>query len=471
VRTNPWVAWPVGSDPAELAARLRAAHELFVTGGPARSPGPGAGRGRQAAVRRVVLDSWLRSRSSGVDPERVCPPIDLAGVDLAAYRREHVLAPLMPIVRRLLIDAAGSEGMIIALADETGRLLWVDGDRAARRDAEQVGFVEGARWSEQYAGTNAPGIALATDHEVQIFAAEHFTRAVQPWSCTAAPVHDPVTRRVLGVLDVTGRDPAASPQMLSLVRATVAVMESELAVRSLRAALRRRGSAASAGSAGSAGLADPLPWPTARLEVLGTSSGTLVRGGEHQALTLRHTELLLLLGAHPAGLSGEELAALLHPGTLSDVTVRAEMSRLRRAVGDLVGASRPYRLSARLGTDIDEVRQRLARGDVAAAVDAYRGPVLPRSEAPGAVALREDLASELRTALTRTGDVAALETWTHGPAGADDWGAWQRLLALHPEGSPGWIRARAHADVLDRELGAAAPRARPAPRATSAQRG
>ena len=486
IATNPWVAWPSGADPAELAARLRAAHELFMTGG-VPDAGRGPGPGRMTTVRRVVLDSWLRSRSSGVDPERLCPPVDLSTADLAAYRREHVLAPLMPMVRRLLLDGGGSDGMIVALADVSGRLLWLDGDRAVRRDLERAGFVEGASWSEQDAGTNAPGIALATNHEVQIFAAEHFTRAVQPWSCSAAPVHDPVTGRILGVLDITGRDPAASPQMLSLVRATTAAMESELALRALQQRFEgpRAGtvvgdasfSIADAGSSsafrrGPSAVHAP-PWAAARLEVLGTSSGTLVRGGERQALTLRHSELLVLLGAHPLGLTGDELGALLHPGTLSDVTVRAEMSRLRRAVGVVLGESRPYRLAAKVRTDIDQVRERLARGDAAGAVQLYRGPILPRSEAPGVGELRAELAAEVRTALIRTGDVNALEAWTLGPGGTDDWEAWQQLLRLHRPGSPGWIRARAHADVLDHELGVApAPTAkgRPAPRRRPAMR-
>ena len=482
--TSPWIAWPSGADPSELAARLRAAHELFVTGAGLPDGGLAPGRERASWVRRVVMESWQRSRSSGVDPERPSPPVELVGVDLAAYRRGHALAPLMPIVRRLLIDGPGSEGMLIALADDAGRLLWVEGDHAVRRAVEQVGFVEGARWREQDAGTNAPGMALATDHEVQIFAAEHFTRAVQPWSCSAAPVHDPVTGRTLGVLDVTGRDPAASPQMASLVRATVAAMESELAVRALRARLadaggdagHRRGRARSAGPGGVLAVARELRAVGAlapvdltapafevpgRLEVLGTSSGMLLRGEVSQALTLRHAELLVLLRRHPAGLTGEELAALLHPGTLSDVTVRAEMSRLRRVVGTLLGGSRPYRLSDRPGdvlrADVDDVRACLAAGDVAGAIEAYRGPVLPRSQAPGVLALRDELDAELRSALARTADVAALEAWTQGTAGADDLKAWQRLLVLHPVGTPGWIRARAHADVLDRELGAAGP--------------
>ncbi len=42
------------------------------------------------------------------------------------------------------------------------------------------------------------------DRAVQIRGAEHYNRIVHPWSCTAAPVHDPVTGALLGVIDITG---------------------------------------------------------------------------------------------------------------------------------------------------------------------------------------------------------------------------------------------------------------------------
>ena len=56
-----------------------------------------------------------------------------------------------------------------------------------------MNFAVGALWSEGGAGTNAIGTALAADHAVQVFAAEHFNEVVQAWTCAAAPVHDPDT--------------------------------------------------------------------------------------------------------------------------------------------------------------------------------------------------------------------------------------------------------------------------------------
>jgi hypothetical protein len=70
------------------------------------------------------------------------------------------------------------------------------------------------------------------------------------------------------------------------------------------------------------------------------------------------------------------------------VTVRAELSRLRRLVGAHLLGSRPYRLTGPLETDLDQVRRLLARGAVGPALERYPGAVLPRSSAPGVRAAR-----------------------------------------------------------------------------------
>lgn len=250
-------------------ARTLAAHERFLT------------TGTVADVRPLVAESWRRSLHGGVDPERPTPPLALSEADLHAYRASHPLRHALPVVRGLLLDAAVSEEFLVALTDAEGRLLWIAGDARVRRAVEGVGFVEGAAWDERHAGTNAPGTALAIGGTVQVRAAEHFSRAVQPWSCTAAVLRDP-SGRVLGALDVTGRDGAASLLMLSLVRATATAVESELRARDA--------------------LSHPPHAPQARLEVLRADTGVLHGPGTGpRALALRQAELLLLLADIRAG--------------------------------------------------------------------------------------------------------------------------------------------------------------------------
>ncbi|WP_279582984.1 GAF domain-containing protein [Fodinicola feengrottensis] len=177
----------------------------------------------------------------------------------------------------------------------------MDGSSRQRTRAETVHFVEGASWSESDAGTNAPAIALTADRSVQIFASEHFSRPVHMWSCSAAPVHDPVTGEVLGAIDITGGDEVAAPHMLTLVRATAAAAEAELALRHLQGGRQlpasRQFSRPPAPRRGplSVPRGTPPGRPVARLDVLGRTHGVLRRAGQSLSLSGRHSELLLLL--------------------------------------------------------------------------------------------------------------------------------------------------------------------------------
>ena len=62
------------------------------------------------------------------------------------------------------------------------------------------------------------------------------------------------------------------------------------------------------------------------------------------------------------------------------------------------------------------------------AAEAYPGPLLPTSEAPGVVRERERLDTWLHHAVMTADDPEALWAWVQSPTGADDAGAWKRLL-------------------------------------------
>ena len=385
----------------------------------------------------MVRDSWRRSLGSGVDPDGSAPPVDLLDDDLLAYRAAHPLAPVMPVIRRLLVEDAEADQMIVAVTDAEGRMLWVEGDHRLRSRAAGMHFVEGARWAEDVVGTNAPGTALAVDHAVQIYGSEHYRRPVQPWSCSAAPVHDPLTGALLGAIDITGGDHVASPHVLTLVRATVAAVESEL--RWLHREQAQRAS--------SRRPASPVPRPAPRLEVLGRERARFFGPDGPMELSLRHSELLLLLteaAVADEGRSATQLAAECHAGDAAAVTVRAELSRLRRLIGaDLVG-SRPYRLRGRIETDLDQVRRLLARGAVGSALERYPGAVLPGSHAPGVAAARERVAALLRQAVLRSRRPELLLRYAQLPDARNDAAVWQACLEWLPPSSPRRAAAASH---------------------------
>ena len=96
---------------------------------------------------------------------------------------------------------------------------------------ERIRFTEGMLWTEDSAGTNAIGTALEIDHAVQVFSAEHFLAEQHGWWCSAAPIHDPVTGALLGVVDISGPLRTAHPHSLGLVSAAAGMAEDSLRFR------------------------------------------------------------------------------------------------------------------------------------------------------------------------------------------------------------------------------------------------
>lgn len=417
-------------------AALRAVHGRFVTGE------VDASALESSSVRPVVAQSWQRSLATGVDPDLGGARTSSVVTNVAELRDTHPLAPALPIIRRLLVNDAVDTGVVVAVTAADGTLLWVEGDLAARRRAEQMNFVPGADWSERSAGTNAPGTALTLDRELQIRGSEHFSRIVQPWSCTAAPVHDPDSGALLGAIDLTGGPQVASPQTLALVRATAVAVENHLAL------LR---------------LTGHLPEPAARrphLVVLGGDRPRWVTTDDYghlraAHLTGRHADILVLLSRHPEGLSADHLAVLLDDKDLDVVTVRAEMSRLRKVIGAEYLASCPYRLLAPITSDLGEVFDALDGGDVESALARYQGPLLPHSVSPAIARLRTQLSATLRAAvLVESGRrPGLLRRWLELPEGRDDRDGWEVLHHSATADPVSRAQAGGHLAGLDFELG------------------
>ena len=414
-----------GVSPETSRLLIERAHEELVAGN--------RGDTRLADVRPLVRDSWERSLASLVGAEGL-PPMALSREELEEYRRAHPLATVMDMIRGLLLPGETSEsGVVVAVGDASGRLLWVEGDLDIRRRTGEMGFVEGANWAEDAVGTAAPGTALRLDRSVQIRGAEHYNRLVQPWSCTAAPLHDPETRRLLGVIDVTGGAEAVTPQAQLLVDAAARAIESELLV----ARLRRRAEAPKRRASRRAPV-------RATLRVLGRDRAVLETGGASDPtasvqLSARHAEILLMLATHRAGLSAESLGELVY-GDGATESLRPEMVRLRRALESvapaLVPASRPYRLIVDLDTDAQHVVSLLDRGAHRVALAAYAGAVLPDSVAPGVEQVRASVSAALREALIEDASVDVLLAYADTDEAADDAEVLRLCLELLPARSP-----------------------------------
>jgi len=415
---------------------------------------------RLPGLSSLIQESWRRSAQLRANPDNPEAPLAMDREELEEYRRQHPLAAIMPVIHKLLVLPSHDSGMLVAVGDEVGRLLWVEGDAALQRRAEGMMFVPGADWSEATVGTSAPGTALALGRGIQISGAEHYKRSVHPWSCTAVPFHDPDSGALLGVVDITGTESAVAPHTLSLVEATVAAAQAHLRVERLQLAAasqsapsrRRNSGPKTAGGPGANSLYRNS------LQLLGRDQALLSIDGRTVALSARHSEILALLSTHPAGLNAEELCALLYPGDASTMTLRAEMVRLRKVLQQLnpgaVPQSRPYRLPLDLVPDAGQVLDCLQRGAHRIALEIYRGAVLPRSEAPGIVQLRDRVSALMREALLTDGSAESLLKYAALPEAKDDVDVRSAALKLLAPRSPKRAAVVADLERLDRELSA-----------------
>jgi hypothetical protein len=473
--TNQWLAIDGTTGLRSRARQLRRAWESFV------------GDGQTGAVRVPIVSSWERSQAAGLDPFREPVARTMGDADdVSARWAAHPLAATAPLIRECLGTIADQTEDLIVVSDAEGMLLWVEGNPRARlAAADAINFMEGAGWSENGAGTNAIGIALAAAHAVQVFAAEHFNEAVQAWTCAAAPVHDPDSGELLGVINLTGPMATAHPHSFTCVVATAHAVEShlrsEMQERDFRlrsrygdliAGAEQRALATASGRvlsdqpqdwlggerivlppgggelilpSGVRAFAEPVGHeevyivrnvdstnasarPRVKLRLLARDRALIEQNGETATLTRRLTEVLALLASRPNGMSSEELAADLYGDDGRPGAARVDVYRLRKVLGGAIETD-PYRLAIDVESDIARIRGLLDRGAVAEAAAHYEGPLLPHSEAPGIVRARDALDAWLRNAVMTADDNEALWAWVQCPSGRDDLAAWKRLLA------------------------------------------
>jgi hypothetical protein len=453
---NAWVAVDAGTDPVPWARLLRRAYYSAASGGTPAS-----------ILRPMIVESWRRSEAAGVDPDTPAPLAMDVNQALHGFE-EHPLRSVLSHLEQILVSVSRCAGQVVAVADASGLVLWTSGDTTVACPAKRAHLTPGAMWNEAEAGTNAIGTALELDHAVQVFSAEHFKQPLHGWSSAAAPVHDPQTKRILGAVSLSGPLKAAHPHGFSVVLAAARLAEAELEhcaarrneqlkVAFLERVLRGcRPPCAVVDATGRVVHSTPTGWLRGRLhlnldgsfareprealilEPLEAGAGFLVRracdddpaakvgleiralgqdrvtgivGRQELRLTQRHSEIVVILALHPQGLSDNELMLALYGKTCSPVTIRAEISRLRKVFGALV-ETHPYRLGMDVCADFLEVERLLAADDRIAAGQRYRGPLLPWSTAPAIVAERRRLECLVLSAIGHptTGRAAAPAT-------------------------------------------------------------
>jgi sigma-54 dependent transcriptional regulator, acetoin dehydrogenase operon transcriptional activator AcoR len=169
------------------------------------------------------VKSWRRSMASGVNPDTLEPTFD-AEVDT-----DSELCRLARPVLADLADSLADTATAVFLSDTHARLLtcWVP-DTVLRRKMDDVRSEPGYRFDEESTGTNAVGTALEEGRATAIVGAEHFSQLMHDAACVAVPIHHPVTRRVVGVVDLTCLLGNANGMLLPVARRCARDIEEQL---------------------------------------------------------------------------------------------------------------------------------------------------------------------------------------------------------------------------------------------------
>ncbi|EME19560.1 helix-turn-helix domain-containing protein [Rhodococcus triatomae] len=411
-----------GTDLSRRARDLVRMHDAVISGGRT-----------DVQPRAVVQRSWSRALSSGLTPDGANARAVLAVDEIERRRRRSALAEVIADLDQVISAVADASHLLMVVTDADGVILWRSGSARVRARADALGFREGATWTEEAVGTNAIGTAIAEGAPVQLFSGEHFEQTQHPWYCTAAPVHDPRTGDLLGVVDVSGPALTLHPTVVALVETAVRLAQAQLwrHRESRLERLRLTVAPVLASSAGPVLVVDDNGWVahasgvaatkrvaaprsdrTVTVPGLGACSPERVAGGWvirpagedarivmrldlsgspvvvvsgsdsswRAPLSSRHAEILLLLHrAGARGLSVTELSCGLYGDPDHAVAIRAEISRLRRTLGSVIDG-RPYRLADSVHLSLD-----LGRTDRLTECDFVR-----RSTSPAVRALSDD---------------------------------------------------------------------------------
>jgi transcriptional regulator of acetoin/glycerol metabolism len=166
-------------------------------------------------VREPILASWWRSRQWHVAADR----IDLSY--LHEPDPETILARSAEPVLRHLHEELDGQPISIILTDAGGVVLSrLTADHDLERHLDGVKLAPGFSYAEEKVGTNGIGTALESGGPAHVFGHEHYAEHLEGLACAGVPIHDPVSGKTVGVIDLTCWRKDADPLLVSLVKST-----------------------------------------------------------------------------------------------------------------------------------------------------------------------------------------------------------------------------------------------------------
>jgi transcriptional regulator of acetoin/glycerol metabolism len=185
------------------------------------------------SVRKMVLKSWLRCRELGLDPMGQNAPHVIPTKALTKLRQlnRDLIEVAKPVMKMIEISVRGT-GFIVTLAEKTGHVLEVRGDKDVLALAMKNFYVPGCQRSTEHAGTNGIGLCLEEGSSIQLTGAEHYNINHHPWTCSSAPIRNR-KGELIGAITLSGRSIGRHKHTLALITAAANNIESQLRERAL----------------------------------------------------------------------------------------------------------------------------------------------------------------------------------------------------------------------------------------------
>jgi len=190
-----------------------------------------AGKNQNNGIETQIIESWIRCQQAKVNPynNAIHSSLDGASFDVMLAKKSQLIEIAKPFMSNLYKFVQGS-GFVVVLADEQGYIIDMLGDEDALNNPMTNNFFRGASWSEQQAGTNAIGTALAIQAPIQVSGAEHYCQKHHCLTCSAAPIFDK-HGQIIGILDMSGASETSHLHTLGMVVAAAEAIMAQLDIR------------------------------------------------------------------------------------------------------------------------------------------------------------------------------------------------------------------------------------------------
>ena len=207
--------------PAGGATAVERVREKFLTVG---SVG-GVRSVDEDILRPSVLDSWRRSQFLRVQPDRVELP----------YVREpdrdsRLARAAEPVLQRVADDLAAHTVGVLLTSTDAVVVERTAAELSVLNAWDTTSIAPGYCMTEEAAGTNGIGTALETGRPAFIRGGEHYVAMWFGFACAGAPIRDPVTRRLIGVVNLSCLAVESDPLLLVLATSAGRQIEDRMRV-------------------------------------------------------------------------------------------------------------------------------------------------------------------------------------------------------------------------------------------------